>query len=137
MRHKVVLMAAAVALLAGGGLFATSSASAATPVTWDHVWYTSDAGPGGTVYIRERGDVVTLCDTAADGYAPRVEVTYHVGTPEPGYKLTASGGYGSCTTANASMGGWKDLPENATINVKIYLGPHNAYETKHSFVNDK
>ncbi|MDT7797133.1 MAG: hypothetical protein QOI78_566 [Actinomycetota bacterium] len=86
---------------------------------WDHTWTTTDGDKGGTVYIAENGDRVSVCDTASDGYAPRVQVA-------------ASGGLGSCASASASQGGVYNLPENTSIGVTIWPGP----DCKHYYLND-
>ncbi|MEW2519623.1 hypothetical protein [Actinacidiphila alni] len=135
MRDKIKVLAAAAAL-AVGAVVATAMPASAAPSppsggSWDHTWTTSDSAHGGTVYIQEHGDVVELCDTAADGYAPRVTV-YNT----DGYELTASDGYGTCVVASASQGGSHDLPEGKEIYVDIWLGPANGWETEHSYLND-
>ncbi|MEV6182907.1 hypothetical protein ACIHAR_14085 [Streptomyces sp. NPDC052016] len=141
MRHKIGALAATTVFLAGGALATATSASAAVDPPsggWDHTWTTSDSRDGGTVYIAEHGDIVSLCDTAADGYAPRVQIAsqassgaYHIR-----YTLTASGGEGSCASARASQGGVYDLPENTQIGVTIWLGPDRDYQTQHYYLND-
>ncbi|MFD5269034.1 hypothetical protein [Streptomyces sp. NPDC058335] len=141
MRHKIAALAATTVFLAGGALATATSASAVIDPPsggWDHTWTTSDSNPGGTVYIAEHGDIVSLCDTDADGYAPRVQIAaqassgaYHIR-----YTLTASGGEGACATARASQGGVYDLPENTSIGVTIWLGPDRDYQTTHYYLND-
>jgi len=143
MRHKMAALAATTVLLAGGALATATSASAVTDPpggSWDHTWTTSDANQGGTVYIEENGDLVSLCDTAADGYAPRVSIASEESTV-PGaydirYTLTASGGNGSCVTASASQGGVYNLPESTEIGVTIWLGPDRKSQTQHYYLND-
>jgi hypothetical protein len=137
MRHKIAI-SAATALLAGGLLASASPASAAplqpSATTWDHVWTTSDPAHGGTIRIQEHGDVIQLCDTAADGYTPRADVTWGTTSNGSGFSLAAWGGNGACAEVSASMG--YDLPENTEIYVDIFLGPNFAYETYHSYLND-
>ena len=78
--------AVATALMTCAAVFAvapTASAASSAPAaptyckgagTWDHVWTTTDSANGGTVCIEEYRDIVYLCDTAADGLAPRMNV---------------------------------------------------------------
>ncbi|MCA1222514.1 hypothetical protein [Streptomyces sp. 8L] len=132
MLRRTTTALAAAALLAGGLLATATSASASDPGggnDWDHIWTTADKAHGGTVYIREHGDVVKLCDTAADGASPRINV-------DGAYSLTAAGGNGACITRDASWGGVYDLPEGFTVNVFLTLGPNGADEADYSFVND-
>ncbi|HEY2674328.1 MAG TPA: hypothetical protein VGJ07_28670 [Rugosimonospora sp.] len=141
MRTKIAAIAATV-LLTGAALATASPAWASDPgggAAWDHIWTTSDATQGGTVYIEEHGDVVELCDTAADGYAPRVEILTQASNGQYNfhYSLTASGGFGTCITRSASNGGVYDLPENDNIAVEIYLGPHVGFDgSEHYYLND-
>jgi hypothetical protein len=129
MRNRIAALAATTVMLAGGALATASAASASVAPPggggWDHTWTTVDAKHGGTVYVEEHGDVVSLCDTAADGYAPRAEVSTQdsVGTYDIKYTITGAGGYGACTTYSASNGGKYDLPENDNIMISIWLGP--------------
>ncbi|MDI5968237.1 hypothetical protein POF50_002555 [Streptomyces sp. SL13] len=141
MRTRIAALAAAVLL--AGGVLATASPASAAPAppqgSWDHTWTTSDAAHGGTVYVEEHGDTVSLCDTAADGYAPRAEV-FSEGTDglyHARYIITASGGFASCTGYSASNGGVYDLPEGVEILVEIWLGPNVGHDgTSHYFLND-
>jgi hypothetical protein len=145
MRNKLAAIAATVLL--AGGVLATAPAASAAPLHprssnwWDHTWTTKDSAHGGTVYVRENDDIVDLCDTAADGYAPRIHVSYQ--TPDSYqylYGLTASGGNGSCVEATATDGGAFNLPENTNIEVEIWLGPNgpeNGLDTTHGYyLND-
>jgi hypothetical protein len=143
MRNKIVALAATTAFVAGGTLLTATSASAAVDPpggSWDHTWTTTDGNKGGTIYIEENGDVVSLCDTAADGLAPRaniaVEESSVPGAYDTRYTLTASGGLGSCDTARASDGGTHNLPENWNIGVTIYLGPNYQHASTHYYLND-
>ncbi|MFG1626739.1 hypothetical protein [Kribbella sp. NPDC049227] len=111
---------------------AAPSAASAAAVTyckgagiWDHVWTTADSANGGTVCIEEYGDKFYLCDTAADGLAPRMNVATHSSSGQYNirYTLTASGGNGTCVHAQESDGGSHDLPYDAWIYIDIWLGP--------------
>ena len=141
MRHRIAALAATTVMVAGGAIAAATPASATTDPpggTYDHTWTTTDAAHGGTVYIMEHGDIVKLCDTAADGYAPRATILINTGTDtwRTAYDLVASGGLGTCVQASASMGGKYDLPENTYIEVDIWLGPNYKYYSSHMFLND-
>lgn len=150
MRNMIATVATTV-LLASGATLATASSSAAAPASasattycqdaalWDHVWTTTDSAKGGTVCIAEYGDIVYLCDTAADGLAPRVDISTQSssGQYNTRYSLTASGGNGTCVHARASDGGSHDLPEEDNIGVDIWLGPApGSFPSSHSFLNN-
>jgi hypothetical protein len=143
MRNKIAALAATTIFVAGGSLLSATAASATVDPPsggWDHTWTTTDGDKGGTVYISEYGDHVSVCDTDADGYAPRVRISNEEGSV-PGaydarYTLTASGGLGSCASASASQGGVYDLPENTSIGVTIWLGPDYKYQSTHYYLND-
>ncbi|PBC78156.1 hypothetical protein BX265_2917 [Streptomyces sp. TLI_235] len=69
MRHRIAALTAATVLLAGGALATATSASAAVDPpggSWDHTCTAVDSAHGGTVYVEEHGDVVSVCDSAAD-----------------------------------------------------------------------
>jgi hypothetical protein len=140
MRAKLISLLTA-ALLTGGALAGASTASAATQSSdadeWDHVWITTDSSGGGMIEIKEHGDVVKICDTASDGYTPHATLSvlstdgvYHLE-----YEISADGGYGACTTHQASDGATYDLPEGMDISVALYLGDHRS-ESDHYFLND-
>ncbi|WP_410612498.1 hypothetical protein [Amycolatopsis sp. lyj-109] len=119
---------------------ATSASATVDPPggSWDHTWTTTDANKGGTVYVEENGDVVSVCDTAADGLSARASISVQDGSgayPER-YLLVASGGLGSCATARASDGGTHDLPEHWNIGVAVYLGPNGQHSSQHFYLND-
>ncbi|MEV0531431.1 hypothetical protein [Kitasatospora sp. NPDC050463] len=141
MRHRIAALTTATLLLAGGALGGATSASATVDpgTSWDHTWTTSDADHGGTVYVEEHGDIVSVCDSAADGMAPRVEVFVQGGSGQynPRYTIAATGGLGSCTTVSASDGGAYDLPENVSIMVSIWLGTSvGHFGSEHVYLND-
>ncbi|MEV8096021.1 hypothetical protein [Kitasatospora sp. NPDC085879] len=142
MRHRIAALTAATVLLAGGALATATSASAAVDPpggSWDHTWTTVDSAHGGTVYVEEHGDVVSVCDSAADGMAPRVQVWTQSssGQYNSRYIIEATGGLGSCKTVSASDGGIYDLPENVSIAVSIWLGPSVGHlGSEHTFLND-
>ncbi len=141
MRQKIAAMVATTVILTGGALANATSASATVDPPsggWDHTWTTSDSNPGGTAYIAEYGDIVSVCDTDADGVSPRVQIAvqYPSGAYHIRYTLTASGGEGACASARASQGGIYDLPEDTSISVAVWLGPDYGSVTTHYYVND-
>ncbi len=140
MRTKIAAVAAT-ALLVGGMLATASTASASDPGgggSWDHTWTTTDAAHGGTIYVQEHGDILMVCDTAADGNAARAQVAYdNVALGKEIYfTITASGGNGSCSETKASDGAPYDLPENQEIGVTVYIGPDFGHENAEGFMND-
>lgn len=137
MRRAIAALITSTALFAGGALVAAPTASAATPQAdwWNYTWYTTDSHKGGTVYIRKNDDIVDLCDTYADGLAPRVDVSWDVNiVTRQHYNLTASGGYGSCVEATATNG--YDIPEGKTVYVTIGLGPDYDNSSSHTYTNN-
>ncbi|MGA8112272.1 MAG: hypothetical protein WCA46_01275 [Actinocatenispora sp.] len=143
MRNKIATVAATVLLAAAGALATASSASAGTLPppgggSWDHTWTTTDSAHGGTVYVEENGDMVYLCDTAGDSYAPRVKIAARNSAGEyvERYTMTASDGNGSCTGHSAPEGGVYDLTEGSDIGVTIWLGPNYEHQSTHYYLND-
>lgn len=116
---------AALAFAAAAVMTGAGSASAAGEV---HTWKAT----GVKVHIEENGDVVTVCDTKANGQAARIDVS--VGNSEHvRYSATAKK-KGDCATRRASQHGDYDLPEHRTIRIE-YRGQGNGF-SYHSFVND-
>jgi len=143
MRRRIAALAATTVIAAGGFAATATSASATIPIppgggSWDHTWVTKDANHGGTVYVKEHGDIVMLCDTAADNKSPHVALFREVinGPSVPIYDLTASGGNGTCVSASAAQGGKYDLPENQYIDVVLGVGPYYDGEVDTYFLND-
>src|SRR5262245_12115384 len=98
----------------------------ANATTWDHVWKTTDDNPGGTVYIKENGDTVKVCDTDADGYWAEAFYSFQDGT-HPTEMLLSASGHGNCETASASD---VDIPENEWVTVTVALY-HNSDRNSH------
>ena len=143
MRNKIAALVATTAFVAGGTLMTAPSASATVDPpggSWDHTWKTTDANQGGTVYVEENGDVVSVCDSAADGLSARADISVEEssvpGAYDTRYTLVASGGVGSCATARASDGGKHDLPEHWNIGVTVFLGPNYQHASTHYYLND-
>ncbi|NIH81548.1 hypothetical protein [Amycolatopsis viridis] len=99
-RAAVTLAAAALGALAFDG---TASAAPLPPGggSWDHVWKGSSGDF--TIYVKEYGDVVSICDTKADGKTPTVWVGPGNGHTTQ-YWFTAPGGKGACNTKSSSDG---------------------------------
>ena len=143
MHNKIAALVATTAFVAGGTLLTATSASATVDPpggSWDHTWKTTDANKGGTVYVEENGDVVSVCDSAADGLSARADIAVEEssvpGAYDTRYTLVASGGLGSCATARASDGGTHDLPEHWNIGVTVFLGPNYQHPSTHYYLND-
>ncbi|MEW1686226.1 hypothetical protein [Streptomyces sp. NPDC093594] len=119
------------------GTLAIATAIAATPatafaadtVTWDHIW----TATGVKVYVAEYGDIISVCDTSANGHAARATITDDtIGFTY--YSITASGGAGTCVTHRASDGASYDLIEGSKITIS-YDGNGGAYAST-GYVND-
>ncbi|MFG3558616.1 hypothetical protein ACGGAQ_29995 [Micromonospora sp. NPDC047557] len=95
---------------------------------WDHVF----SAKGVTVYVEEYGDIVSVCDSLANGYAATVFVESGAGTLF--YSAKASNGAGTCTTHRASEGGKYNLPEKLSYTV-VYDGSEEASDLS-VFYND-
>jgi hypothetical protein len=119
--------------LAATTLITTSgNASAVEPpgIQWDHVY----SATGVRIYVKEYGDIISVCDTKANGYAAFVEVRDINAWPY-NYEMKASGGKGTCKTHRASDGARYNLPEH--IPVDLYFdGNSLAVNNEVSFVND-
>ena len=101
-------------------------------VAADHTMHTGDAWgnvPGvdwsGTGYFNEYGDVVTICDKDADGYAVRMDVRLDT-TSGPREYAFSVGGEGNCATKKASMGSTYNLPENRYIGFRFCRWKNDA-----------
>ncbi|MGV9630030.1 hypothetical protein [Streptomyces sp. NPDC003487] len=108
-RRTVAALLGAAALAALTTLTAPSASAAVAPPggsSWDHVW----SGNGVKVYVKEHGDIVSVCDTAANGHSAWVTVD-DLTANRSGYKLVASGGKGTCASHSASEGIKYDMDE--------------------------
>lgn len=63
---------------------------------------------GVTVYVEEYGDVISVCDTRANGHNAWVSVSY---ASDWLYTLAVNSGAGSCATHRAGEGGIYNLKE--------------------------
>jgi hypothetical protein len=131
-RRTVAALFGAAALGALAIVTAPSATAAEAPdgTTWDHTW----TGTGVAVYVEEHGDIISVCDTSANGHSAWVTVD-DITDNITGYKLTASNGKGTCATHSASQGGRYDLRENNRIALNYEgAGGNGTYAV--SFVND-
>ncbi|MFG2894894.1 hypothetical protein [Streptomyces sp. NPDC048248] len=104
------------------GVVAASAALAFTMSTESYAagvtLYTNDAAPGGRAKFTSNGDVLTVCDLEADGWA----VTAGIGPNEWSATYTLKrGGTGNCATAKASDGGSHNLKEGKGYTLKVCL----------------
>lgn len=131
-RRTVAALFGAAALASLGIVTAPSAGAAELPggIAWDHVY----SGPGVKVYVEEHGDVISVCDTSANGHAAWVAVD-NVSDNISGYKLVVSTGNGSCATHKASQGGRYDLGEYSTIGMS-YEGQGGLGSTYSAWFND-
>lgn len=66
--------------------------------------------PGVTVHVEEHGDIVSVCDSAANGKPAESQVSDSTGNH---YPVHVTKGYGSCQTRSAGYGGgyhWVGFP---------------------------
>ncbi|MFC7304209.1 hypothetical protein ACFQVC_08295 [Streptomyces monticola] len=124
---------AAAALLGAAaltGMATVTAPSAGAAAGWDHTY----SGTGVKVYVEERGDIVRVCDTSANGHSAWVAVMDNDNNIDH-YKLKAAGGKGSCATNRASEGGRHNLAEYSRIALNFEgKGGNGSYYV--SFVND-
>ncbi|MEO3826310.1 hypothetical protein [Actinomadura sp. B10D3] len=97
------VIAGAMALAAAATMATISNASAGS---WDHVY----KAQGATVYVEEYGDIIKLCDSAANGHGAWINVGDH----NSSYTFSVAG-KGSCKTRRASMGTKYNMAENKTV----------------------
>ena len=118
--------------LAAATIAATpSSASADEPpggIVWDHTY----SAPGVKVYVEEHGDIISVCDTVANGHSAWVTVTNYAS--HVSYLSEVTAGAGSCKTHQASQGGVYDMPEGGDISLE-YLGD-GGFAAYSEFLND-
>lgn len=116
------------AALAGLTMATAPSATAATK--WDHTY----SGTGVKVYVKEHGDIITVCDTSKNGHSAWVAVMDNTDNIDH-YLLKASGGKGTCATHKASQGGKYDLGEYSRIALNFEgAGGNGSYYV--SYMND-
>lgn len=99
--------------------FAVSSPALAA----DFSMQTNDSDPGGKLYWTAYGDIVTICDQEADGWAVEASIGYWIndssyGTEEYEFQV---GGNGECATRRANDGATWNLSETKDIFLKVCL----------------
>ncbi|MGQ4491087.1 hypothetical protein LRE75_20930 [Streptomyces sp. 372A] len=106
------------------------AAEAPTGINWDHTWN----GRGVRVYVEEHGDIISVCDTSANGHAAFVTVDdWDLNISH--YKATVKTGKGTCVTHRASQGGKYNLHEYSNIGLTFEgEGGQGSYAV--NFVND-
>lgn len=126
------VVAGSIALAAATTALTAGSAFAAEPpdgIVWDHTYRAT----GVVVYVEEHGDIVSVCDTAANGHSAWVYVQDRVGYE---YRIAATHGKGTCDTAQASDGGGHNLYEGDTIGLEMSGTGATYYDKYATFVND-
>ncbi|MHA6619270.1 hypothetical protein [Pseudonocardia sp. DLS-67] len=91
------------------GFAGSATAGEPPPSEWDHRW--TDRGVA--VYVREYGDRISVCDTAADGSNAYVQVSW--GSDADGYSFYTSGGKGDCRSSS------QNIPEGVWVGIR-YAG---------------
>ncbi|HEY3684612.1 MAG TPA: hypothetical protein VGL93_16380 [Streptosporangiaceae bacterium] len=129
MRTLRPILTAALTLAAAGALLTGGATAATAATTWDHHWHWGSDG----VWVKERGDVIRLCDVKRDGNPAWIIVL-----PAKGdyYQIYVNGGYGHCVTRRASQGGKYNLREGVTVRVRFWnYNTGRVYGYK-KFLND-
>ncbi|WP_432589112.1 hypothetical protein ABVG11_30300 [Streptomyces sp. HD1123-B1] len=132
-RRTVAALVGAAALAALGTMNAPTATAAPAPPggsSWDHVW----SGSGVKVYVKERGDIVSVCDTAANGHSAWTTVD-RLNPDIEGYKMYARGGKGTCTSHSAAEGGRYNLAEGGQYTLNFEGRGDNGGSVA-GFVND-
>ncbi|WP_432190311.1 hypothetical protein [Streptomyces sp. Tue6028] len=122
-------MGLAAGIAAALGVIAIASpASAIDPGdgSWDHSFQSWNGGA--SLYIEEHGDIIEVCDSAADGYSAHADISWNGG----GYSLTAAGA-GNCTYSTAST---HDIPEGIRVDVTFWSGNTVSVNDIIYFIND-
>ncbi|WP_406094093.1 hypothetical protein [Streptomyces sp. NBC_01013] len=133
LRRRSAAALVGAAALAGLAAVTTSPATAAeapTGINWDHTWN----GAGVRVYVEEHGDIISVCDTAANGHAAFVTVVDSDLNIDH-YEAKVSTGKGTCVTHQASQGGRYNLHEYSNIGL-TFEGEGGLGSYAVNFVND-
>ncbi|GAA2547528.1 hypothetical protein GCM10010435_16020 [Winogradskya consettensis] len=135
MVRKLMVVAAVVGVVAGGGLASPAQASGAKLYTTSvvtnaaksariegDVWIENDTGKIFTVY--------QLFDLNADGYAPRGRTSYYQGSKVVWVETsTCSGGVGKvCDHFTTMTFSPKDV---SSVEVEVWNGPNGPHVSKH------
>ncbi|WP_432190220.1 hypothetical protein [Streptomyces sp. Tue6028] len=131
MNRKILGISAGAAAIGGLMLATPASASTSPPGggTWDHVW-THD---GATLSVEEHGDVIQLCDTAADGYSAKAYLVWNVSPGVADSMTLTVAGNGNCVGSDAST---HDITEGKTVNVYISNTGPDSTELYVTYLND-
>ncbi|QIB44413.1 hypothetical protein [Streptomyces aureoverticillatus] len=132
-RRTVAALVGAAALATLGTVNAPTATAGPVPPggsSWDHVW----SGTGVKVYVKERGDIISVCDTAANGHSAWTTVD-RLNPDVEGYKMYARGGKGSCTSHSAAEGGRYNLAEGGQYTLN-FEGRGDNGGTVAGFIND-
>lgn len=119
------MLLASAAILAAPG---SASAGGISPtVNWDHTW----SGRGAKVYVEEHGDMISLCDSAANGHGAWLAAEDSKGH---GYTIRVTRGKNSCTTVDTSEG--YNLAEGGIV--RLYWDGQGRTSTNYgaNFIND-
>ncbi|WP_189177166.1 hypothetical protein [Streptomyces lasiicapitis] len=84
--------------------------------------------------MKERGDIISVCDTAANGHSAWTTVD-RLNPDVEGYKMYARGGKGSCTSHSAAEGGRYNLAEGGQYTLN-FEGRGDNGGTVAGFIND-
>ncbi|TDD60226.1 hypothetical protein E1293_45910 [Actinomadura darangshiensis] len=131
MKFRVGRVIAGTMAIAAATVMATAGAASADippGIHWDHTW--SELGV--KVYIEEHGDIISVCDTAANGGSATLRVINLDHYSE--YTAKVTNGAGSCTTHDAGDGGKYNLKEGDRIDVGISGG--GSVKEHRLFLND-
>ncbi|MFI7072608.1 hypothetical protein [Micromonospora sediminicola] len=124
MKLEVVRAFAGAAALTVAVVVAWPGSAAASPEPpgdgWDHVF----SAKGVTVYVEEYGDVISVCDTLANGHNAWVSVS---DASDWVYSATVNSGAGSCSTHRASEGGIYNLREGREFLLDFAGSTEGAY----------
>jgi hypothetical protein len=119
------VVAGVMAVVAAALMATAGNAAAEEPpggIDWDRTIY----GWGVVVYVETYGDIVSVCDTKANGSRASVAVAHIYGAVI--YRMDARDGAGTCETRRASDGGKYNLKEDEAF--KIYFkGTDGAADT--------
>lgn len=120
---------AAVAVAAAGAMLAGGATAANAAVKWDHHWHWG----GQSAYVKERGDIIKICDIKRDGNPAFVSVLWGKGHE---YDVKVPGGYGKCITHRASQGRYFNPREGAVVRLSFWNYEHGKHLGNKRFLND-
>jgi hypothetical protein len=132
LKFRVGRVVAGVMAVVAAALMATAGNAAAEEppggIVWDHTY----EAPGVRVYVEEHGDIISVCDTKANGHSARIEV----GKDDwpLAYEMAARGGAGTCETHRASDGWRYNLMER--VNIQLAFDGNGGNDTWKLFYND-